>query len=350
MFRVTTISKHVLALNTRHACSSCVHGQDKGQCSSKIPKEKPKKYSCKSYSLKDVVENGLCMGCGLCVSLANDGAVDNEKFLEMRVVPPGRYRPIFLKHRKDPLNGHLVPVVPNESLILKVCPGINVDVPGKNSHTADSSRNSEEVKSGNKEHYSVKGYVESTGEFLGPTRSVRKCYASDPDVRFRAAAAGGITALSEYLLSSKQVDFIHHVRANEQEPMLSVIQKSTCKSELLKGSQSRYGPAAPLECILQILQEKRTFAFVGKPCDINGLKNLAKFHPDVDKYVKFTMTISCGMIPDQSMYLDWLKENRIRKEDLVEFRYRGNGCPGASPYAKYTTEGDFYALMQEYPF
>ena len=170
---------------------------------------------------------------------------------------------------------------------------------------------------------------------MGSILSVRKCFASDPKVRFRAAAAGGLTALSEYLLASKKVNFIHHIRADKpNNPMLSVIHKSTTKDELLQGSQSRYGPVAPLENIIQILNEKTPFCFIGKPCDVNGLSNLAKYYPDVDKYVCFKFTISCGMIPDQSMYLEWLEEKHMKPEDVVEFRYRGCGCPGASPYAK----------------
>jgi hypothetical protein len=88
---------------------------------------------------------------------------------------------------------------------------------------------------------------------------------------------------------------------------------------------------------------------VGKPCDINALKNLGKYDPRVEKYCKYTMTISCGMFPDLHMYTDWLKEVNIREEDIVEFRYRGEGCPGWSPFVsarksvdeKKSGEGDY---------
>ena len=250
------------------------------------------------------------------------------------------------RYEVDETTGTSNPIVPNEGLILKVCPGINVDIIDYGNAIDKTASLNLDIQGIEKdtykkddekytEHPSISGYTQNTGAFMGPILSVRKCFASDPDVRFRAAAAGGVTALSEYLIASKKVNFIHHIRAdNPNNPMLSVIQKSTTKDEVLQGSQSRYGPAAPLENIIQILKEKKTFCFIGKPCDINGLSNLAKYYPDVDKYVRFKFTISCGMIPDQSMYLEWLAEKQMKPEDIVEFRYRGCGCPGASPYAK----------------
>ena len=299
------------------------------------------------YRLKDVIQNGLCMGCGLCVSIANDN--DNEvksikhKFLEMKVVSPGRYRPVFLQHEFDKRTGFSHPIIPNEKLILKVCPGINVDMFNEMDKRKEIFQNSahineKEQKNNDydpKKHSSVDGYVNDSDAFMGPMLSVRKCFASDPDVRFRSAAGGGLTALSDYLITTNKIDFVHHIRADKPlNPMLSVIQKSMTRDEIFQGSQSRYGPAAPLENILETLKEKKRFCFVGKPCDINGLSNLAKYNSDVDKYCLYKLTISCGMLPDLSMYEEWLLENRMKKEELVEFRYRGCGCPGASPYAK----------------
>ena len=297
------------------------------------------------YRLTDVIQNGLCMGCGLCVSIANDN--DNElksiknKFLEMKVVSQGRYRPVFLQHEFDESTGFSHPIIPNEELILKVCPGINVDMVGEMDKRKETLQHFEHDKEEEKKDYytknhsSVGGYINDSDAFMGPMLSVRKCFASDPEIRFRSAAGGGLTALSDYLITTNKIDFVHHVRADKpHNPMLSVIQKSVTRNELFQGSQSRYGPAAPLENILETLKEKKRFCFVGKPCDINGLSNLSKYHPDVDKYCLYKLTISCGMLPDLSMYEKWLSENQMKKEELVEFRYRGCGCPGASPYAR----------------
>jgi coenzyme F420 hydrogenase subunit beta len=264
----------------------------------------------KPYRLKDVVTNGLCMGCGLCVSVVADCSKLRMDVDETH----GRSRPFFKDD--EPL--------PNEALALAVCPGIKVDPPPPHAIAADDPVS----------HRSLSGY----SGFLGPLTSVRKCYASDPVVRHRAAAGGGLTALCEYLLASKQVDFVHHVRANSRRPMRSVTQESSDKAGLLAGSQSRYGPTAPLENLVQLLDQGRPFAFVGKPCDINGLYNLGRHDPRVKQLVRCTLTISCGMIGDGLVYRRWLESKGLDEAALETFRYRGDGCPGASPFAR-TADG-----------
>ena len=289
-----------------------------------------------------------------------------------------------------------------EDYILRVCPGINVDY--------NNYVNSENRKKNH--HHSISGY----SGFMGSMIAVRKCFAGDPEVRNRAAAAGGLTGLGEYLLSKKYrqsnfgmetgpVEFIHHIRGvrcddinkvnttehnyttteessedinkiinpgennmaipnmipanlasvcntkyTKLSPLLSIPHESYTKSDLLVGSQSRYGPAAPLANIVQLLEFGKPFVFVGKPCDINGLRNLGKYDKRVNELVKFTMTISCGMQPDMKMYQDWLTEEKgLKEEDVEEFRYRGCGCPGYSPYAKMKSKSvvDSHATGEE---
>ena len=87
--------------------NGCKCSQNNRKCSPK--RDIQIKSSRNHYHLKDVIQNGLCMGCGLCVSIANDNDTTSEanklkekkKFLAMKVVPPGRYRPVFLQHEKD---------------------------------------------------------------------------------------------------------------------------------------------------------------------------------------------------------------------------------------------------------
>ena len=43
-------------------------------CQSQLQKQEERRRM--KYGLKDIIQNGLCMGCGLCVSIANDN--DNE--------------------------------------------------------------------------------------------------------------------------------------------------------------------------------------------------------------------------------------------------------------------------------
>ena len=88
--------------------------------------------------------------------------------------------------------------------------------------------------------------------------------------------------------------------------MRSSRQISFDRAQVMDGSQSRYGPVAPLEDVVQLLDQKRRFAFVGKPCDVNALRNLSRFDPRVNDLVPYMLTFSCGGFPDEIYYRRFL--------------------------------------------
>ena len=60
-------------------------------------------------SLKDIVDNGFCLSCGLCKELAPEGTI------EMQWAPNGHLRPRTSR-----------PLTPEEEdAIVQICPGIN---------------------------------------------------------------------------------------------------------------------------------------------------------------------------------------------------------------------------------
>ena len=68
-----------------------------------------------------------------------------------------------------------------------------------------------------------------------------------------------------------------HTDANPKKPMRSVSKFSYNKEELLGNeSRSRYGPASPLDRFHEALDLNQPFAFVGKPCDISAVRQLAR--------------------------------------------------------------------------
>ena len=76
-------------------------------------------------SLREIVENGLCIGCGLCQSIAGF-----ERVEMVMVDPPGRLRPKI----KQPLDRK------TEDAILAACPGARIDEP------VDPKRHGQDVK------------------------------------------------------------------------------------------------------------------------------------------------------------------------------------------------------------
>ena len=241
-------------------------------------------------TLEGIVRAGLCAGCGICESLAGRDRV------EMVHVDPGRVRP-KVKAPLDPAT---------EARIVAVCPGAHVD---------------------GAMHYDgpYPGIVDTV---VGPTIACYQGHATDEEVRFKAAAGGGLTTLGRYLLETGAVERVLHVTASREAPMRSHHHVSFDRATMLAGAGSRYGPVAPLVDVMALLDEGRRFAFIGKPCDVNAMRNLARIDARVDALVPYMLTISCGGVADAVCTHGFLARHGLEEKELVELRYRGHGWPG----------------------
>ena len=241
--------------------------------------------------LNDIVDNGLCIGCGLCQSIAG------KENIEVSMTAKGRLEPKEI--------GKISPEVFNK--ILNVCPGTIVEGLPK-----------EEVAS-NSENNLVWGYY----------LSLFYSWSTDKKIRFESSTGGLLNGLSLYLLESKKVKFIMHTDANPKKPMRSVSKFSYNKEELLGNeSRSRYGPASTLDRFHEALDLNQPFAFVGKPCDISAVRQLAKIDSRVNRLCKYLLTLVCGGFAEFTKSQDFIESFKVKEDELSIFRYRGYGNPG----------------------
>jgi len=241
--------------------------------------------------LNDIVDNGLCIGCGLCQSIAG------KENIKVSMTPKGRLEPKEI--------GKISPEIFKK--ILNVCPGTVVEGLPK-----------EEVAS-NTENNLVWGYY----------LSLFYSWSTNKKIRFESSTGGLLNGLSLFLLESKKVKFIMHTDANPKKPMRSVSKFSYNKEELLGNeSRSRYGPASPLDRFHEALDLNQSFAFVGKPCDISAVKQLAKIDSRVNKLCKYLLTLVCGGFAEFTKSQDFIESFKVKEDELSIFRYRGFGNPG----------------------
>jgi len=242
-------------------------------------------------NLNDIVDNGLCIGCGLCQSIAGKNKI------EVSMTPKGRLEPKEISKITTEIF----------EKIRNVCPGTIVE--GLPKENVDQSA----------KHNLVWGYYLSL------------CYtwSTDKKIRFESSTGGLLNGLSIYLLESKKVKFIMHTAADPKKPMRSLSKYSYNKEELLGGeSRSRYGPAAPLDRFHEALDLNQPFAFVGKPCDISAIRLLSKTDSRVNKLCKYLLTLVCGGFAEFTKAQDFIESFKVKEDELSIFRYRGFGNPG----------------------
>lgn len=237
-----------------------------------------------------ISQQGLCAGCGMCQSIAG---VDRLRF--SRSVN-GYQRPVVM--------GKLDQATVNT--IMDVCPGTRVD--GLPEHELTDATTIDRI--------------------WGPWLRMARCWAGDPVQRYEGSTGGVLTALASFLLAEKRVDFILHVKASDSHPTFGQAHLSFTRDDVMAAAGSRYGPSAPLLDIDEVLSRGQPFAFIGKPCDIGALRNLARHDERVNQLVRYWLTPVCGgYMPPQSMEA-FLRKDGIDPQALTAFRYRGRGCPG----------------------
>lgn len=233
-------------------------------------------------SIREAVENGLCIGCGLCQSMA-------PARWRMGNTPEGRLRPA-------PLAGG------DDSAILAACPGAVAEALPEPAPHEDP--------------------------VWGKYHAMTRVWAADADVRYRAATGGVLSALGAWLVTSGKAAFVLHCAADPSAPMQSAWVISETPEAVIRAAGSRYGPSDTLAGLETALSRGKPFAVIAKPCDAGAIRQLAKTDPRIDALIVAVLVMVCGGASDLGKSRAVLDEAGIAEEDLTLFRYRGYGNPG----------------------
>ncbi len=237
-----------------------------------------------------IVEQGLCIGCGLCESVAPAGVIS------VRKTSSGFEAPV--------VTGDLSHKIVDR--IYDICPGTRVEgLPER-----------------------LRGLGAHVDNVWGPWRRIVRAWATDPAVRHQGSTGGVLTALGQFLVDSGRVAFVLHARASVSEPTFGAPTLSFSAAEVLEASGSRYGPTAVLRKVSDVLDRGEPFAFVAKPCDVAALRNWARHDSRVDELVKYWLVMVCGGFGPPEFTNSFLARIGVDPSELTAFRYRGFGCPG----------------------
>ena len=240
--------------------------------------------------VETIKANGLCSGCGLCAGI---GSGDNQAII-MEDTSDGFRRPKVVG-KVDPQQAGLIDAV---------CPGANIKHDPR-SLEAPYHRN------------------------WGPLLAARLGWSSDPALRKNASSGGGLSAILNHLLKTREVDYVVQTAVAERSPIRNAMTVSTDAEGIFRAAGSRYAPSSPLEDIGQRLDGPGRFVFVGKPCDVAGLRQLARRDPRVDAKAPYMIAFMCGGVPSYKGTSALLREMGVEaEEDVTAFRFRGDGWPG----------------------
>jgi coenzyme F420 hydrogenase subunit beta len=216
-------------------------------------------------SIKDVVDWGLCTGCGACFFNCDKGQVTLLNVESVGI------RPQFDDCASC-------------TACLAICPGHHVDGTGTPTNGSNGS------------------HLE-----LGPVLEIWEGYAADPDIRFRGSSGGVLTALALYCLEREDMASVLHTAMDESKPWTNKTVLSRSRSELLSRTGSRYAPSSPCEGLQAVEESHKPCVFIGKPCDASAVSMLSASRPQLDRNIGINLTFFCAGTPSTLGTLDLLK-------------------------------------------
>ncbi|MGB3796547.1 MAG: Coenzyme F420 hydrogenase/dehydrogenase, beta subunit C-terminal domain [Alteraurantiacibacter sp.] len=240
--------------------------------------------------IETIKQNGLCSGCGLCAGLSDA----SKPAITMELSPEGYRRPVTAG-----------PVPAQQArLVDEVCPGANI-------------------------RHDPSSFEAPYDPAWGPVIASRLGWSSDPELRRKGSSGAGLSTILIHLLETGQIDYVVQTVVSPTSPVRNAVALSTGRSDVFQAAGSRYAPSSPLESIGERLDGEGRFAFVGKPCDVAGLRQLSRHDPRVDQKVPFMLAFMCAGVPSYRGTSALLSELGVKnEEDVTSFRYRGDGWPG----------------------
>lgn len=248
----------------------------------------------KFETIEELVAVRLCLGCGAC-GYASEGAY------EMVDDPAEGLRPQLKAGRSA---ADLV------SRCLAACPAVEVDF----------GIHDDEPK-----------HPELTADFTkewGPVAKVWEGHAIDPEIRYRGASGGALTAIAAYCLERAGMEGVLHVRQSAEDPTRNQTVLSHTREDLLAGTGSRYAPASVCEKLGSVERAGAPCVVIGKPVEIAATRKAAAMNPALAEKLGVTLSFYCAETPPTFATTKLLSDLGVDAAGLEEIRYRGDGWPG----------------------
>lgn len=244
-------------------------------------------------TIYSIVKNGLCTGCGTCISLCPNEAI---------------------KLGMDEKNGIYIPEL-NESkcnkcgLCYKVCPGYEVDFKALN--IGIFGKEPENILIGN-----------FLNCYVG--------YSSNINIRHNAASGGLITSLLIFALEEGLINGALVTRMKKNKPLEPEPFIARTPEEITEACGSKYCPVPANIGLKEIImaKENERFAVVGLPCHIHGLRKAQIVNAKLRERVVLSLGIICNHTPTFKATEYLLTNVGVKNEDVIMLNYRGQGWPG----------------------
>ncbi|HJH25406.1 MAG TPA: hypothetical protein C5S37_01250, partial [Methanophagales archaeon] len=243
-------------------------------------------------TIEEIVEEGLCTGCGTCSGICPNSAI------KIVINAEGVYVPELVNDKCNKCG-----------ICFNSCPGKYFDFDNFNLGIFD--KKPENILLGN---------------FIN-------CYlahATDREIRYNSASGGLVTSLLIYALEKGIIDGALVTRMKKDNPLESEPFIARTKGEIIEASKSKYCPVPANVALKEIVESKEgeKFAVVGLPCHIQGIRKAERVNKKLREKIVFHLGIFCSHTDSFRGTKLLLRKLSIKDKEVKKISYRGEGWPG----------------------
>jgi coenzyme F420 hydrogenase subunit beta len=153
----------------------------------------------------------------------------------------------------------------------------------------------------------------------------------EDDYRKIGSGGGIITWLLAELIKTGKIDFIIHVKNNNDSKKRILFKYDISKTieDVKDGAKSRYYPIEMSEVLEKIRATPGRYAIVGLPCFIKAIRKLGKVDPIIKERVTFLIGLVCGHLKSNAFadYFGWQVGIPPGKLEEIDFRKKFSDLP-----------------------
>jgi coenzyme F420 hydrogenase subunit beta len=246
-------------------------------------------------TISDVVNHRLCISCGACAGVSSRRAIDMTEHVSQGMILP---------EIRDPR------ACSGGGLEFDVCPGKGYPIMA----------------------LSREWFPEAPHRDLdlGAWHAATAARSADKRLLANAASGGVMTGIAAHLLETGRVQGVVVSKPSYGAPgprNQTYIAHSV--EDLIASQGSKYCPVPAMSILPEIERHSGPVAYVGTPCQIAALRMYQEARPEMKDQVPFVIGNYCGGFRDLRETDTLIRRSGFRPEDVVAFRYRGDGQPGS---------------------
>jgi coenzyme F420 hydrogenase subunit beta len=233
---------------------------------------------------ESVIQNGFCIGCGICASVNDDSKI------------------IFDKHGK--YQAQLISTSENKNLS-DVCP-------------FSSNENEDQIVSRLVHFKNSKKH-----KYIGSYQEIYAGHITNTENRINSTSGGIATWVTEQLFDKGLIDGVIHVQESKDPDLFFEYVISKNIDEIKAGKKSRYYPVEMSKVLSEIKNDNKSYAIVGVPCFIKGLRLLQKNTTGFSN-LKYFLGIICGQLKSKEFSNLFALQHNIDFDKLsgIDFRHK----------------------------